>query len=470
MPEKLHRHFQWVGLGVYLLSLLIVSVSFRSYALKPLWMAWGIGTVCFFFLTTWFFFRQWRHDETKKFIRKVFWIALGIRAVYVGTIILYYYYQTGLAMEYQAADSMSYHQWAIALAKLAREGEFGIIFRWLNANTMGFSDQGYVLYLTTLYTCFDNNILGPRLLKALMSAYMCVAIYKLASRSLGEKTGRLAAVMAVFLPNFIHYTGTYLKETELIFLTTLALERMDYLVRSKRYTFWNIAFPILLTALTFGFRTIVGMILILCFILFILFQERPLMTKKAKIVTIGAVALVSLVFLFTPIGREMLIMFRINFLTGEVPPIKYEQMGLKYAEYASGKYLAPGFFTLPLTNLVEVANENQKMMNGTFFVKNYLAFFALWCIVVAFREKKWRDFSLIGSFAIIYALCIAFSFAFNSERYHLPVMPCFLIMAAFAMTHFRKKDFAVFYTYNALLVIAIVAWNYIKLDGRGLFF
>lgn len=470
MPEKLHRHFQWVGLGVYLLSLLIVSVSFKSYALKPLWMAWGIGTVCFFFLTTWFFFRQWRHDETKKFIRKVFWIALGIRAVYVGTIILYYYYQTGLAMEYQAADSMRYHQWAIALAKLAREGDFGLIFRWLNANTMGFSDQGYILYLTSLYTCFDNNILGPRLLKALMSAYMCVAIYKLASRSLDEKTGRLAAVMAVFLPNFIHYTGTYLKETELIFLTTLALERMDYLVRSRRYTFWNIAFPILLTALTFGFRTIVGMILILCFILFILFQERPLMTRKAKIITIGAAALVSLVFLFTPIGKEMLIMFRINFLTGEVPPIKYEQMGLKYAEYASGKYLAPGFFTLPLTNLVEVANENQKMMNGTFFVKNYLAFFALWCIVVAFREKKWRNFSLIGSFAIIYALCIAFSFAFNSERYHLPVLPCFLIMAAFAMTHFRKKDFAVFYTYNALLVIAIVAWNYIKLAGRGLFF
>lgn len=470
MPEKLHRHFQWVGLGVYLLSLLIVSVSFKSYALKPLWMAWGIGTVCFFFLTTWFFFRQWRHDETKKFIRKVFWIALGIRAVYVGTIILYYYYQTGLAMEYQAADSMRYHQWAIALAKLAREGDFGLIFRWLNANTMGFSDQGYILYLTSLYTCFDNNILGPRLLKALMSAYMCVAIYKLASRSLDEKTGRLAAVMAVFLPNFIHYTGTYLKETELIFLTTLALERMDYLVRSRRYTFWNIAFPILLTALTFGFRTIVGMILILCFILFILFQERPLMTRKAKIITIGAATLVSLVFLFTPIGKEMLIMFRINFLTGEVPPIKYEQMGLKYAEYASGKYLAPGFFTLPLTNLVEVANENQKMMNGTFFVKNYLAFFALWCIVVAFREKKWRNFSLIGFFAIIYALCIAFSFAFNSERYHLPVLPCFLIMAAFAMTHFRKKDFAVFYTYNALLVIAIVAWNYIKLAGRGLFF
>lgn len=470
MPEKLHRHFQWVGLGIYLLSLLIVSVWLRPYTLKPLWIAWGVGTVCFFFLTTWFFHKQWRKDEKKKFIRKVFWTALGIRAVYVGAIILYYYYQTGLAMEYQAADSMRYHQWAIALAKLAREGDFGFIFRWLNANTMGFSDQGYILYLTSLYTCFDNNILGPRLLKALMSAYMCVVIYKLASRSLGEKTGRLAAVIAVFLPQFIHYTGTYLKETELIFLSTLALERMDYLIRSKRYTVWNILFPILLTALTFGFRTIVGMVLIACFVLFILLQEQTLMSKKAKVITLGTVTLLALAFYFTPIGREMYYMFKINFLTAEVPPVKYQQLGMGYAEYASGKYLAPGFFTLPLTNLVEVANENQKMMNGTYFIKNYLAFFALWCIVMAFREKKWRNFGLIGSFAIFYAFCIAFSYAFNSERYRLPVMPCLIIMSAFAMTHFRKKDFVVYYIYNVLLTIAIVAWNYIKLDGRGLFF
>ena len=298
MPEKLHRHFQWVGLAVYLVSLIVVSIWFRSYALKPLWIAWGVGTVCFFFLSTWFFHQRWRRDETKKFIRKVFWTALGIRVVYVGAIILYYYYQTGLAMEYQAADSMRYHQWAIALAKLAREGDWRLLFRWLNANTMGFSDQGYILYLTSLYTCFDNNILGPRLLKALMSAYMCVAIYKLASRSLGEKTGRLAAVMAVFLPHFIHYTGTYMKETELIFLSTLALERMDYLVRSKRYTFWNILFPILLTALTFGFRTLVGMLLIACFILFILLQERTLISKKSKIIAVGATVLIALVFYF----------------------------------------------------------------------------------------------------------------------------------------------------------------------------
>lgn len=470
MPEKLHRHFQWLGIAVYLLALLIVSVCFRQYAMRPLWMAWGVGTVLFYFLLTYYVHGRWRKDDSKQFVKKVFWTAFGIRAVFVGAMMFYYYYQTGISMEYGAADSLRYHYTACYLANLAREGQLRELFLVLNGNTMGFSDQGYILYLTTLYTCFGKNILGPRLLKALMSAYMCIVIYKLASRSLGEKTGKLAAVMAVFMPQFIHYTGTYMKETEMVFLATLALERMDYLIRSKRYTFWNIAFPILLTALTFGFRTVLSMVLIVSFILFILLSEPQLISKKTKRIALVAIAVVVVFFLFTPIGWEMLIVVHLNFgeSTGLVE--KYQALGLNYAEYASFKYTAPGAFVLPLTNFVEVANENQKMMNGTYFVKNYLAFFAMWCIVSAIREKKWRSFSLIGSYTILYVLMIAFSFAFNSERYHLPALPGIIIMAAFAMTHFRKRDFAWFYGYNALLLIAIVAWNYVKLAARGLFF
>lgn len=470
MPERLHRHFQWIGVAVYVMALLIVSLWLKPYALKPLWMAWGVGTVLFFFVLTWFFQQQWRHAEQKAFVKKVFWVALSIRVVYVGAMMFYYYYQTGLSMEYGAADSLYYHYMACHLVNLAREGRLRELFVMLNGNTMGFSDQGYMLYLTGLYTFFGKNILIPRLLKALMSAYMCVAIYKLASRSLGEKTGRLAAVMAVFLPQFIHYTGTYMKETEMVFLATLALERMDYLIRSRRYTFWNIALPILLTALTFGFRTVVGMLLIASFVVFILFAKPQFISKKAKRIALVVIGVVVLVFLFTPIGWEMLIIFHLNFGESTALVDKYQALGLKYAEYASYKTMAHGAFVLPLTNLVEVANANQKMMTGTYFVKNYLAFFAMWGIVVAIRDKKCRNFSLIGSYTILYVLMIAFSFAFNSERYHLPAMPGILIMAAFAMTRFRKKDLGFYYLYIALLLIAIVYWNYLKLAARGLFF
>ena len=470
MPDKLHRHFQWMGVALYLAALLIVSVCFHTYALKPLWMAWGIVTVLFFFGLTTYCHRRWRHDEAKVFLRKVFWWALGIRLIYVGSIIFYYYWQTGVSFEYQAADSWMYHNTATYLSRLVRDGQAGEAFRLLNGNTMGFSDRGYLLYLTSLYTCFGNNILGPRLLKALMSAYACVAIYKLASRSLGEKTGRLAAVMAVFLPQLIHYTGTYMKETELVFLTTLALERMDYLIRSRRYTFWNILVPVLLTALTFGFRTIVGMALLAAFMVFVAFCSKELLSRKSRCVTLGITVAFALLLLFTPIGWEMYIIFKVNFLTGDAMVEKYQNLGFQYAEYASYKYMAPGAFTLPLTNLVEVANPNQKMMNGTYFVKNYLAFFAMWCFVAAIRQKRCRDFSLIGTFTLLYVLMIAFSFAFNSERYHQPALPGMLIMAAYAMTRFKRKDFVFYYSYDVLLLAAIVAWNYLKLAARGLFF
>lgn len=470
MPDKLYRHFQWIGIVLYLTVLLTVSLCFRTFALKPLWMVWGVTTIFFFFGLTMLCHQRWKDNEAKVFLRKVFWWALCIRLAYVGSIIFYYYWQTGVSFEYQAADSWMYHRVATYLSRLIRNGQIGECFQILNGNTMGFSDQGYLLYLTTLYTCFGNNILGPRLLKALMSAYMCVAIYKLASRSLGEKTGRLAAVMAVFLPQFIHYTGTYLKETEMIFLATMALERMDYLIRSRRYTFWNILLPILFTTLTFGFRTIVGMILLIAFMVYILFSETSLVSPKYKICTLGITAAIAFTLMLTPIGKEMIYVVKANFFASDVLVKKYQDMGLNYAQYAHYKYMAPGAFTLPLTNMVEVANENQKMMNGTYFVKNYLAFFALWCFVAAFRQKRYRDFRLIGTYTVFYVLIIAFSFAFNSERFHLPALPGLLIMAAYGMNYFKRKDFVFFYSYETLLFIAIMAWNYLKLAGRGLIF
>lgn len=470
MPDKLQRHFNIIGISIYCAALILVSIVFRNYALKPVWMVWGIGTVLFFSTMTYLCHKSWRQDNPKTYIKKVFWVALGIRVLYVVGILYYYYIKTGSSMEFQAADSRNYHETASYLAQLAREGYFKAIFEQLEYRTMGFSDQGYMLYLTTLYSIFGNNTIIPRLLKALMSAYMCVAIYKLTARNINEKTAKLAAIIAIFLPQFIHYNGTYLKETEMIFLATVALERFDYLIRTRKHFIVNLILTILLTVLSFGFRTVVGMILIGSFVVHILLIDQNLVARKTKWIILGGIGILLIVLVLSPIGKELLIMLKVNFKESNYLVVKYNQLGMKYADYASYKTLAPGVFVLPLTNLVEVANDNQKLMNGTYFIKNYLAFFAMWCIIVAIREKKWKNFSLIGSYTLVYILIIAFSFAVNSERYHLPAMPGIVIMSAFAMTHFRKKDFKFYYAYTALLLIAIVAWNYLKISAKGLFF
>ena len=468
MGNKLLRHISILGMGVYLLALVVISVVFRGYAMQAKWVLWGIGEVLFFFVMTAVFYPRWKNDAPKVFWRKVFWTALALRIVYALVMCYYYYYQTGIAFEYGAADSIGYHKMSAYLSRFVRHGYFTFIFKYLNAYTMGYSDQGYPLWLILIYTIFGRNLLTPRFLKGLMSAYLCIVVWKLGSRTFGERTGRLAAVMSVFTPILIQSCGLHTKETEMIFLSVLALERMDYLIRSKKYTVWNILFPILLVGLTFGFRTIIGMCLVFSFLVFLVLSSPDRVSKKVKIVTIAATVVVFFVFLFSPVGWEMRYIYKFKFTDLDYQSDRYESMGLAHSELAQSWLMAPGAFVLPLAPMVEEAPDHNKMIHGSTYVTNFLAFFAMLAIVIAFRQKKWRDFSLIGAYELSYLAIIMFSFAANSERYHEPMVPFIVLTAAYAMTHLRRKDLTLFYVYCGLLFVALVVWNWLKLSARGL--
>ena len=468
MSKQLTRYIALFGIGIYLLALIVITLVFRDHALQAKWMLWGIGEVLLFFVLTAVFYPRWKNDSTKTFLLKVFFVALVIRVGYVIAVGYYYYYQTGLAYEYGAGDSRWYHSTGLICAQWLKQGHILYILKYLRYSTMGYSDQGYTLWLTLIYSIFGRSMLVPRIFKGLMSAYMCVLIYKLGKRTFGERTGRLAAVMCVFTPILIQICGIHTKEMELIFLSIFALERIDYLIRSKHFTFWNILVPILLTALTFGFRTITGMCIIFAAVVFILFSPNDLISKRGKIITLASVVVVFFMFLFSPIGREMKIIYRLKFSDLNFQSEKYEEMGMKHGNLAKSWYMAPGAFVLPLAPMVEESPDHNKMIHGSTYVKNFLAFFAMLAIVIAFRQKKWRDFSLIGAYELSYLAIIMFSFAANSERFHEPAVPLIVLMAAYAMTHLRRKDLKLFYLYCGLLFAALFVWNWLKLSARGL--
>ena len=468
MEKKLLRHISFIGIGLYLLALIVISMAFREHALQLKWVLWGIGEVLFFFVLTSVFYPRWKNDDPKHFWRKVFWTALAIRAVYAIIMCYYYYWETGIGFEYGASDSRWYHETGSYLALGVRHGYVLYPFKYLKAYTMGFSDQGYALWLTLVYTIFGPSWLVPRLFKALMSAYLCITIWKLGSRTFGERTGRLAAVMCVFTPILIQICGLHTKEMEMIFLSILALERMDYLIRSKKYTVWNILFPILLTGLTFGFRTIIGMCLLFAFLVFVVLSSDDLVSKKGKIITTTVVIVVFLVFLFSHIGREMKIIYHLNFAEVNYQTERYESLGMKHSKLAQNWILAPGAFVLPLAPMVEESPDHNKMIHGSTYVTNFIAFFAMLAFVIAFRQKKWRDFSLIGTYELSYLAIIMFSFVANSERFHEPAVPLIMLMAAYSMTHLRRKDLKIFYVYCGVLFVALFVWNWLKLSARGL--
>ena len=221
MSKKLIRYISIYGIGVYLLALLVISVVFRDHAMELEWMLWGIGEVLFFFVLTTVFYPHWKNDEPKVFWHKVFWIALAIRLLYV--LFSYYYFiiRTGQPFD-SLGDAIGYYNRSVALSKYVKRGDFDFVASFLRGYSLGFSDHGYLIWLTFIHTIFGSGILIARIIKALMSAYLCILVYKLASRTFGERTGRLAAVMCVFMPILIQLTGTHVKEMELIFLSVFA--------------------------------------------------------------------------------------------------------------------------------------------------------------------------------------------------------------------------------------------------------
>ena len=141
---------------------------------------------------------------------------------------------------------------------------------------------------------------------------------------------------------------------------------------------------------------------------------------------------------------------------------------MQHSELAKSWYMAPGAFVLPLAPMVEESPDNNKMIHGSSYVRNFLGFFAMLAIVIAFRQRRWRDFALIGAYELSYLGLIMFSFAANSERYHEAAVSLIVLMSAYSMTHLRHKDLKWFYAYCMVLFAALLFWNWLKLSARGL--
>ena len=224
----------------YLVALAIVSVVFFRYIMLWGYIVLGITWVLGFFLLTEKWSVEWRHLPEKMYLKYLFQAAIIIRLVWVVASYFFYLSWTGLPFEFDAHDAMGYHEEAKWLAgsdwSMTWDYYFGSQFH-------GTSDVGYPLYLTIIYKIFGPVIIIPRIIKAFISAYTCVLLYKLTSRTIGEDMGRLAGIMSCLMLNFVIYCGYHLKETEMIFLEVLFLERADHLLRSAKLTFWKVLWP-----------------------------------------------------------------------------------------------------------------------------------------------------------------------------------------------------------------------------------
>lgn len=446
------------------MSLGAVSLIFVKYMLGLDFLIIGIVWVLLFFGLSSRFSRKWVDYDEKRFTRKLFITALLFRIVWVLFSYIFFIIKTGIPFEFSAADSFDYHACA----------EWYIDIGWSEASDRlaltPLSDRGYIIYLTGLYSIFGPNILITRFIKAILSAFSCVLIYRLARRNVGEPAGKLAGIFCCLMPNLIMYCGLHLKETEMLFLTIFALERADDLLRSKSVSVWKVVVVVLLTLSLFTFRTVLGVAVLFAILTALVFSSQSVLSRWNRTILIFWAVVGLLVMAGGTITNEAQGYWESRDENQVAKREHQMSKGVSWAKYATGAVMAPIMFVLPFPTMVDVDQQyNQQLMHGGNFVRNFLGGFVLLTLFSAlFVKKNWRDLSMIGTFVITYLGIICMSGFANAERFLLPGLPILLTLAAYGVTLLNGRNYQWVRVWFWIVPLLVVGWAVFKLGSRGI--
>lgn len=454
------------AIGLYILLIIATQIVFIGRALPALPMIFGLLQVTGFFYFLYYLSIKWIKHTPAILVKNIFRYSLIIRLIYVFASYYFFLLMTGQPFEYAAADSVGYHELAIWYASMLKTGS-------LTGYLMGMqtiSDTGYAVYLSIIYFFTGDSILIARVIKAILSAYTAVLIYKIAYRNFGESAARLAGIMAMLLPNFIYYTGMHLKETEMVFLTVAFAERADYLLKAARVRIKDILITLLLGFSLFFFRTVLGAAAIFSFLTAILLARGRYHNFQKR------VQLLFVLLVFAALVTGSTLVNEVNKYWGERTTnqeigmtSRHTGAGSQFLKYTKASIFAPIILFAPFPALVNIPDQqNFMLINGAYFTRNVYAFFILIALFFIYKEKSYRKYLFIISFLFTYLAILAASTFALSERFHLPALPFLIIFASYGITKINNKNAKFYIPYLVLIFVIVMAWNWVKLTSRGL--
>lgn len=426
----------------------------------------GFLTVVLFFGLHYFLSLYFSPIPDRLFVVRLIALALLLR---IGAaIFLYYFYsqQTGEPFEYHAVDSKFYHFTAIELSHHIAQMDLDFNSQ---LKDISFSDRGYNIFLGFIYYLFGPSILTARIINAILGAATVYFVYRLAKDLYGNRIGRSAAISTLLIPNLLLYLGTHLKETLMLFLIVLFLYLAVRFIKFQSRSPLIIAFLLFTCFYLFMFRTILGVTAVLSFAGYAI-TIKPL---KHGILNIAAASVLLLVLGYfmwnSEISNELAqYIEKSNAAIGDNMQFRATRDGgNKYALLAGAPLFLSVILIAPFSSFVVVPEQDLLwMFIGANFIRNIYAFFTIAGIIYCFR-KDFRNSSILLYYVLGYLLILANSGFAISERFHLPAVPALLILASVGLSKNRNKLRKLFPAYLLLIIILVIAWNYIKLAGRG---
>ena len=461
----------------YIFAMLGCVVLYSANILSLQWWIFGLISVLGFFAFANRQTKLWINIRSVTFTKKLFWSAFAIRVIWVFVSYYLHYQWTDTPFSINAADELWYDETAHYAANMLREGDWHLYTNVRDYSGYAFSDSGYPMYLSILYWIFQDSILMVRIVKAALSAWTALLIYKAASRNLGETTGRMAGIFCMLMPNLIYYCCFQLKEIEMVFLATLFVERADWLLRQPKLKFFPTMAVMLIPVLLFTIRTALAATLIAAFFCALLLTTGRVSGYGKRFVLVIAAGAFALIMFFssTSIGNDIKDMWQRGG-SGQKANMEWRSrrsgaISQQFAKYAGAAVFAPMIFTIPFPTMTETpGQENQKMIHGGNFVKNIMSYFTIMALVILLFSGAWRKHVLPIAVFCGYLVVLVFSSFAQSERFHLPILPLTLMFAALGISLMKENPWIkrYFSYWCVLMFLAAIAWNWFKLAGRGM--
>lgn len=482
MPEMYPSWLSQYPVAMYVIALASISFMYSAYSLPWYYMLSGVVAVGVFYLYGSTVVHQTlitKIYRENSFEKRIFIVAFVPRLLFM--ILIYSIFQSnfGDAFGFENADAKAYHDLGEVVADLISNGKFHFydeIKKWSGKDDI--SDMGYGIYVGFIYWLTGGSIIAVRIIKCVWSSITVILIYRLAKRSFGDQTARIAATFVALWPNFWYYCSAHLKEVEMVFLAVLFVEQADQMLRSRQFTAWKVIPVLLIAAAIFTFRTPLGLVALLALIFSVVMSSSKVVTWGKRII-VGILA----VLLVGVIAGNQIEEKAMGLLNSRVSS---QQEGINwyatrrdkagnqqsFAKYAGTAVFAPMIFTLPFPSMVRPfeGQEQQQLQNGGNFVKNIISGFTILAMVTLLMSGRWREHLMPLSFMLGYLAVLAMSSFAHSERFHQPAMPFEFMFAAYGLSiAVMNKKYKRWFTYWCMgMLVAAFAWNWFKMAGRGL--
>jgi len=490
-----NRMVQRYGMNVPIQQLMTIpnwltgkSMAFFFVAMAMCWMLFGyvpamnliivasISVVLFFGLGR-ALSNNWLHTSEKRFLRNTFTTGFFIRLIWV----LYMYFLFNPEHYGTTYGDRADVDWFMSFARDLADWIVGDTYYTLaqviEVNDSAIDDVGYPMWLAVEYLLTGglDYVFIPMIVKCVVSAYCAICIYRIAKRHFGIGTARIAAIFVCLNPNMIYWCASMMKETEMVFVCCLAVDKMDEALSSGNKLTLRTLWPgILLGLYLFFLRTALGLAFFGGVMMHILLASNKVINSSTKIVASILITIMLLISVGDRVMRQTNMYFEMVQSGAQESNMEWRsgKTGNSFAKYASSVVFAPLIFTIPFPTMNEAnaIQYTQMQLAGGSYIKNVLSAFVLYILFVLLLSGKWRNHVFILAYTCAYLVILVFSSFAQSGRFHMPIWPMLMLLAAYGIQYVRQNTrIRNMYIYVLIAeVFVCIAWNWFKLAGRGL--